>query len=141
MKIIKDNIWNFYPQNYIVIPTNGFVKNTGENVMGKGLALQVKKKFPEFPKVFGRELKEYGNVPLIFTDYKFITFPVKRVWWEKADLKLIENSAQLLGEEWIHIPDHIYMPKVGCGNGQLNWEDVYPIIEKYLPLVTIVDWK
>lgn len=140
MKIIKDNIWNYHNKGYIVIPTNGYLKKSGENVMGAGLAKQVKEKYPEFPKLFGNEIKKYGNVPLIFTEYKLITFPVKHVWWEKADLKLIQESARLLNEEWIHIPDHIFMPKVGCGNGQLNWKDVEPIIETYLSLVTIVDY-
>lgn len=141
INIIKDDIWNYYKKGYIVIPTNGVIKNNGENVMGRGLALQVKKKYSEFPKLLGDNLKQYGNVPLIFTEYKFITFPVKHYWWEKADLKLIKNSAQLLGKEWIHKPELIYMPKIGCGNGHLNWEDVVPIIEEYLPLVTIIDFN
>jgi len=33
------------------------------------------------------------------------------------------------------------MPKVGCGNGKLKWEEVEPIIEKYLPNINIVDWS
>jgi len=141
MRILKANIWKFYKKGYIIIPTNGCVKKNGENVMGKGLALQVKREYPSFPKIFGERLKQEGNIPMIFVGYGFITFPVKHNWWEKADLELIEESAKKLSQ-WIEMSVKKYMPKVGCGNGQRNWElEVKPIIEKYLPNITIIDWS
>jgi hypothetical protein len=137
-EIYVDNIWNAWNKGFcIVIPTNGFVKKNGECVMGRGLALQAKERFPDLPKRLGHRIGEFGNVVFIFREYRLLTFPVKhKKWWEKADLKLIEKSAKELQEIFKYnlcgIPTPVYLPKVGCGNGKRNWTDVKPILEKYL---------
>jgi hypothetical protein len=63
-----------------------------------------------------------------------ITFPVKRNWWEVADLALIERSARELLKiiEVKRIRGAIYLPRPGCGNGRLKWEDVKKI---FLPIL------
>jgi hypothetical protein len=138
MKEIKTNIWNFHRAGFwIVIPTNGFVKNDGECVMGRGLAKQAAIKFPSLPKELGDRLKEYGNVIFTFHKYRIITFPVKHQWMEMANLELIEKSAKSLRDDIFKynlsgILTPVYLPKVGCGNGKLSWEKVKPILEKYL---------
>jgi hypothetical protein len=143
MQIINNDIWNYWKQGaYIVIPTNGFVKKTGELVMGRGLALQAKEYIHSIESILGGLIKEFGNIPFVIEEANIISFPVKHNWWEKADLKLIEISAVLLKKYKLTYPNifPVYMPKVGCGNGQLNWKDVEPIIEEYLGnLVIIVD--
>lgn len=147
MKIIKNNIWNYYkPDSYIGITTNGFVKKTGECVMGRGIALEAKTKFPELPFLLGKHIKTVGNTVAFFEDLKLFSFPVKHNWWEKADLNLIEESAKDLAERFrqgyelgADLPK-LYLPKPGCGNGQLLWKDVEPILDEYLsPLVIIID--
>jgi hypothetical protein len=82
--------------------------------------------------------------------YGIIFMPVKHNWWEKADPELIVQSAhevvaladreQALYKranesnghpervEWANI----WMPRPGCGNGRLRWEDVKPRIEPIL---------
>ena len=58
-------------------------------------------------------------------------FPVKHQWFdEKADLKLIEKSCKDLVES---LADGltIALPKIGCGAGKLEWDEVKPILEKY----------
>lgn len=144
MKIIKDDIWKYDQEGYIIVTTNGFIKSNGECVMGAGIAQQAKIKYPKLPKELGTMIKQYGNVPFAFYGAHIITFPVKDVWWEKADLNLIEQSCihlKLLLLKEVESTWKIYMPKVGCGNGQLDWKDVEPIIENHLPFVTIVDHK
>lgn len=143
MQEITGNIWEKYEKGlhyndgtYIVIPTNGFVRKNGTCVMGRGLALQAAKKFPELGKQLGDRIKEYGNVIFTFCNINIITFPVKHNWWENADLKLIEQSAKDLATIYKYnlsgLPTPVYLPRVGCGNGKLNWKDVKPILEKYL---------
>ena len=137
MKTIKGDIWSFWNDGYyIVIPTNGSIKNNGECVMGKGLALQAKEKFPELPLELGKRIYEYGNEVFIFSKYRLITFSVKAVWYEKARLELIEKSSNQLREIFRYnlsgLPTPVYLPKVGCGNGRLDWTEVKPILEKYL---------
>ena len=135
MKEIVGDIWTEAESPaYIVVPTNGFVKNNGECVMGRGLAYQAKTQFPMLPKELGTRIKENGNIVFVFDEYEIITFPVKHNWMEMADLNLIEGSARRLRkialEEIYPLP--IYMSHVGCGNGGLNWQDVKPIIKRYL---------
>ena len=134
MRRVKGNIWDFYNQNSIIaIPTNGTVKRNGEAVMGRGVALQARKKFPDLPEGLGACIKRYGNRVVILDGptklRKMVSFPVKHNWWEKADLKLIEESAKQLAS--LCPQEEIYLPRVGCGNGKLDWKDVKPILEKY----------
>jgi hypothetical protein len=30
------------------------------------------------------------------------------------------------------IQEEVYLPQLGCSNGQLKWKDVKPLMEKYL---------
>jgi len=141
IQIIKDDIWRFQPHSYVIVPTNGFVKRNGECVMGAGLAQQAKIKNPKLPFLLGQKIEQFGNHVFQFHPFLIITFPVKSVWWLKADLKLIEQSSIELKELIKSVPGGFCMPKVGCGNGQLDWSQVEPIIEKYLPNVRVVDQK
>jgi len=130
------NLWDFYkkdPEAYICITTNGFVKKTGECVMGRGVALEAKQKFPELPKLLGFLIKKFGNYVFIFPRYNIFTFPTKHKWMEDSDLKLIEKSAAHL-MLYINKFDisRVYLPRPGCGNGKLKWKDVKPIIENIL---------
>lgn len=145
MIIKKGNIWNYWEKGYwIIIPTNGFVKKNGRAVMGRGLALQAKNRFSylNFSTIFGKRLKMYGNKVWTIPEIRLITFPVKHNWWEIADLELIEKSAEELKFQSKCIFGEIYLPKVGCGNGKLNWKEVEPILDAELDdRFVIVDLK
>jgi len=136
---VKGDIWKLWEGgHFIVIPTNGFVKNNGEAVMGRGLAYDAKIKFPKLPYELGELLKKYGNDVFIFRDYRIFTFPVKHKWDEKADIELIKFSAiglRNLVALWVRskkLVPPVYIPRVGCGNGRLDWKDVKPILESCL---------
>jgi hypothetical protein len=126
-----------------VIPTNGQIDMRGFAVMGAGLALDAKNKYPELPARLGRKLKTQGNNVYFFTFHNrefepldvIFTFPTKGHWKDKSDMVLIEKSAvQLKGymDELWDIwgdPTPFLAPKVGCGLGNLNWKDVKPLLE------------
>lgn len=112
--------------------------------MGRGTALQAAKMYPWLPADLGRLLKSERNVPYTFFPLGYlslITFPVKHHWREKADLDLIEQSTKLL-VDIANCFDYkeIFLPRPGCANGQLVWEEVAPIL---VPLLddrfTVVD--
>ena len=132
MKEITGNIWDYYDKgNWIVLTTNGTVRKDGACVMGRGVALQAKQRFPNLPFMLGSFISITGNKSYWFRSYRIITFPVKHNWWEKAILGLIENSCNLLVKDFpANFP--IYMVRPGCGNGGLEWKDVKPVLEKYL---------
>lgn len=133
MKIIKDDIWKYRGNKTpICVTTNGFVKKSGECVMGRGIAHQTKLKFPEFPLLVGEKIRQFGNKVFYFRGYDIITFPVKHNWWNEGSLELIRESAtkllELLDEYKF---DEIYLTKPGCHNGKRDWEtEVKPILEE-----------
>lgn len=132
MKEIKADIWDYHKLGHrIVVPTNGFVKNNGCAVMGRGLALEASKKFKGLPLDLGTCIKIVGNHVVYWPEpMNLYTFPVKSVWWVNADPKLIRQSMiELMG--LIPKDGHVYMPRVGCGNGQLHWGEVETIIQQY----------
>lgn len=136
------NLWE-YEADARVITTNGFVKNNGEAVMGRGCALEAAKKYPSLSKDLGVRIKHSGNRVFGFKYDKDIifTFPVKHNWYEKADIDLIARSALQLIDEIVHSPvnvnhfdmyikSHIVIPRPGCGNGGLEWYQVQPMLEE-----------
>jgi hypothetical protein len=129
MQIIEGNLWKFHtPANWIVVPTNGSIRKDGACVMGRGVALQAKKRYGTLPYELGTKIAASGNNVFTFKDYGILTFPVKHKWFENADLTLIEASAKQL----LYVVDRpIYLPMVGCGNGKLLWRDVRPVLDKY----------
>lgn len=141
IKSERGSIWAYEKTHALVIPTNiGWRAKDQANVMGRGLALQAAQKYPEFQLWFGRECAARGaQTPVLaYPDAPLIAFPVKPLnaaapwlsWKNKADLKLIERSAQQLAELKVDRPVAVSM--VGCGNGGLEMGEVRPILDQYL---------
>lgn len=107
-------------------------------VMGKGLALQFKKRYPEMFKYY-RALC-YGNnfivgKPVIVAEYDhdIMLFPTKENWRDPSNILYIEYG--LLFVKNFLKSEHaqsIAFPKLGCGCGGLRWDDVKSLMEKYL---------
>lgn len=113
-----------------VITTNGYVTKDMKAVMGRGCALEAKLKFPGIDETLGRMLHNFGNVPhIINLNPIVVSFPTKYHWKEMSDIGLIERSGHKLRSladefNW----SFISMPRPGCGNGRLNWDDVKPVL-------------
>ena len=150
--VIHGDIWKYHKDGYyIVVPTNGYVKANGECVMGRGLALQAKTKFVDLPKLLGTLIRTHTNQVYAFPSFRIFTFPVKHNWYEQANLYLIEKSCTELMHytepllvtyiPGIKLP--IYLPKVGCGNGKLDWDVVGTVIDNCLPAdkFVVCDYK
>lgn len=108
-------------------------------VMGKGIALAFKTRFPVMfrdykDRCFRKEVK-LGE-PYIFNENgrTIINFPTKQHWRNASTLEDIRKGLQYLAE---HLEawgiTSLAIPPLGCGNGGLNWNDVKPLIEAYLP--------
>ena len=136
----SQDIWT-YQANCVVITTNGFVRRDGACVMGRGIALQAKRRYPSVEYRIGEAIRSQGNHVYMMGD--LCTFPVKHNWWEKADLDLIRRSAQELAELARQYPDMVFaMPHPGCHNGGRDWSEVKPLLESVLPdNIHIVDYK
>lgn len=112
-------------------------------VMGKGIALQFKKKFPENFKAYERACKN-GEVEIgkMFTfptnrltnPRYIINFPTKQHWREKSRLEYVREGLDDLLREIKRLNiSSVAIPPLGCGNGGLDWEtEVRPLIEEAL---------
>lgn len=136
MREVKGDIWKFYEAgNWICITTNGTVRKDGCAVMGRGVALDASMKIPGLQRALGQRLLSYGNKVHVFEHSRIVTFPVKHNWYDKqADLALIRVSAAELLRRWKYkiSPSPIYLPRPGCGNGRLRWDDVRTVIAPIL---------
>jgi len=132
MKIVFGDLWK-YKGDIICITTNGVVTGQGKLVMGRGSAEEAKERFPGLDKLAGELVKTNGNIAQFVTLNLYI-FPTKRHFVERADVRIIKRSAlQLARDAKLH-PEKIFiLPRPGCGNGGLEWENVRPIIGPILP--------
>lgn len=107
-------------------------------VMGKGIALKFKQEYPDMFKDY-RSLCDQKRVilgqPYLWkeSDPWILNFPTKDDWKKKSKIKSIEDGLRYLAEhaqEWGITS--LAIPALGCGEGGLNWEDVRPLIQRYL---------
>jgi O-acetyl-ADP-ribose deacetylase (regulator of RNase III) len=109
-------------------------------VMGRGIALQFRKAFPENFKIYEAACKRGEVKPgemLVFDTHQvtnpryIINFPTKRHWRDQSRITDIESGLEALVEE-VHDRgiSSIAVPALGCGLGGLKWSEVRPRIEK-----------
>jgi len=111
-------------------------------VMGKGIALQFKKRFPMNYKLYSEACKK-GEVVIgkmfvvkenTFKGEKMIiNFPTKTAWFKKSQYTFIEEGLKDL----VKVIDQykiksIAIPPLGSGNGGLKWDKVKSMMNEYL---------
>lgn len=113
-------------------------------VMGKGIALQFKRIYPDMFKRY-RDHCEHdrltiGNLFLWKTPHKWVlNFPTKEHWRNPSRPEYIEEGLQ----KFVSIYDElgitsIAFPALGCGNGELDYEaQIQPLMESYLGNLSI----
>ena len=128
-------------------------------VMGKGIALEFKKRFPEMYKDYvarckarqvqlGKpylfpEPREMGQLSLLPDpdspeQRRILNFPTKKHWRSRSYLTDIEAGLA-------HLDQHyrtwgitsLAVPALGCGNGGLTWQAVGPILYRHLNRIDI----
>lgn len=107
-------------------------------VMGKGIALSFKKMYPEMFEAYRKECDKHrliiGKLMLWYgTDHWVLMFPTKEHWRNSSRLEYIEKGLMTFVRKYTDYNiTSIAFPKLGCGNGELDWIDVKPLMEKYL---------
>lgn len=118
-------------------------------VMGKGIALQFRRAYPDMFKEYARAAKA-GEIQLgkmhvweteSLTGPRFvINFPTKRHWRSPSRLQDIESGlrdlVQVIRDRQIR---SVAVPPLGCGHGGLRWLDVEPLIRKAFDALPDVD--
>ncbi|MEX1019361.1 MAG: macro domain-containing protein [Litorilinea sp.] len=133
-----------YKKGNIVKESTEAIVNTVNcvGIMGRGIALQFKKSFPENYKSYVAACKRDEVIPgrmFVFetdglTNPRYIiNFPTKRHWRGKSRMEDIESGLVALATE-IRSRNikSIAIPPLGSGLGGLDWADVRPRIEDAL---------
>lgn len=133
-----------------------------QGIMGKGLASRAKYQFPdayveyqracqeqmlstECPFLYKRENPLEAELSYDPTQAQlesepvwFLFFATKQHWRNKSQLSWIENGLIWLAKNYKSLQiKSLAMPALGCGLGELSWEDVGPLMVRYLSQLDI----
>lgn len=137
MQLERGNMWSvFFNTDIFMITTNPIIKKDGSVVMGRGIALEAKTRYPTLPYDFGKALKtcfvDYGQcyVGCIdkYEETPICYFMVKSHWAERADLDIIKQSVFCLKNSPMINCNRIDLNFPGIGNGGLPREQVLPLL-------------
>jgi O-acetyl-ADP-ribose deacetylase (regulator of RNase III) len=123
-------------------------------IMGRGIALQFRKEFPENYDAY-RAVCDRGELHpgmmLVFSLNRLqspryiINFPTKRHWKGNSRIEDIQAGLESLAEEVRQRGiSSVAVPPLGCGLGGLNWDQVRPLIEEafsHLPGVRVLVYE
>ncbi|MBN9391981.1 MAG: macro domain-containing protein [Chloroflexi bacterium] len=115
-----------------------------QGVMGKGIALQFKKRFPamfaDYAAQCDRSEVKLGE-PYIFKSASgpwILNFPTKNHWRDRSYLKDIVKGLEYLLAYYREMGiSSMAVPALGCGAGGLEWEEVGPVLYEYLGKMAI----
>lgn len=128
------SVWDAY-----CCTTNTRITRLNCLVMGKGIALIFKNQWPWLPEEWGRRTTSAGKPHVLVTIVSrpgggvgyvhLVSFPTKEDWRNPSSLSLIERSAKQLqiiieAMGW----RNVLLPRPGCANGGLSWNDVRPVL-------------
>lgn len=136
--------------NLLASPAQALVNTVNTvGVMGKGIALQFKERFPENFKIYEKACKakevKIGKMLVVKEqtlegEKIIINFPTKTEWFKKSQYSYIEEGLKDL----VRVIDSyqiksIAIPPLGAGNGGLKWDRVKEMIASFLSTVKDVE--
>ncbi len=112
-------------------------------VMGAGVALEFKKRYPDMYKDYVHRCKSGEIKPGIPTVWKssnffdenieIVNFPTKNHWRRPSKYEYIEQGLEWLSQFLSNRPDAtVTLPALGCGHGGLDWKIVKELINRHL---------
>ena len=114
-----------------------------KGVMGKGLALAFKQKYPDMFEVYKQDCKtgrlHIGRPTLYQKSNPWIlNFPTKDDWRLPSKPEYLSAGLEYLVANYKKVGiKSIAFPKLGAQNGKLSWDDVGPLMTKYLSQLDI----
>jgi hypothetical protein len=157
MKEAICNIWDRHAEKkWICVTTNYGWRPDHWAVMGAGVALQARDRYPEIAREYGKFCFNYCtanpdtvNIDICpFPNHHIICFATKSLdvekpwlsWKQSSSIEQIIHSCKSL-VDWMtlnKIVTNIYLPRPGCQNGGLSWKFVKNHIHTLLPDNVIV---
>lgn len=141
----------FKTGNLLTIDAEALINTVNTvGVMGKGIALQFKKAFPENFKAYKKACDEHkvesGHMFIVdresLTNPHFIiNFPTKRHWKGMSKLTDIKSGLISLVEDVQKLGiKSVAVPPLGCGLGGLDWNQVYSLMGEIFAKAPDVEW-
>ena len=112
-----------------------------EGVMGAGIALDAKNRWPEIYDVYSKrcELNGFDVGEIMWADSvskKVALFPSKKLWRAPSKLSYISDGLDTLRTDIDQMSiTSIALPHLGCSNGGLTWSEVKPLIVEKLSTI------
>ncbi len=109
-----------------------------KGVMGKGLALAFKQRYPDMFPVYQQECKtgklRIGRPTLYQKSSPWIlNFPTKDSWKANSKLEYLEQGLAYFVAHYQEAGiTSIAFPKLGAQNGKLAWSEIGPLMVQYL---------
>lgn len=108
-------------------------------VMGKGIALEFKKKFPKMFNDYKERCQSHAVRPgepyfyLVEPNKYILNFPTKNHWKEKSKMDYVIDGLKWFCNNYQKYNFHsIAFPALGCGNGGLSFTDVKRTMVSFL---------
>lgn len=121
-----------------------------QGIMGKGIALQFRKAYPENYEAYRKACKRREVRPgrmfifdrEAFTNPRYIiNFPTKRHWKANSRIEDIESGLKALVADVKNLKIHsVAVPPLGSGLGKLYWPDVLALMKAAFSGVDDVRW-
>jgi O-acetyl-ADP-ribose deacetylase (regulator of RNase III) len=114
-----------------------------EGVMGKGIAKRFKSEYPAMFKEY-KKLCDAGELVIgklqlwKGAEHWVINFPTKTTWRKPSSLDYLVAGLETFRAVYQQIGiTSVAFPPLGCGNGELEWKEVRPVMEHYLENLSI----
>jgi len=109
-----------------------------DGFMGKGLALEIKRRFPpvfaKYQKLCRKGQMRVGKLQLIKGPGQWVlNFPTKNHWRGRSRISFVEAGLKNFKATYKRRGiTSIAFPPLGCGSGGLQWGEVKPLMYCYL---------
>lgn len=128
----------------LVNTVNTQLSPSGKPVMGKGVALAFKEKYPSILDDYEKAIRSGELVPgraLLFDlpdGRKWAALATKDHYFKPSEMEWVDSGLKELGEAVAKAGlKTIALPPPGCGNGGLKWNEVEPLVHKHLANVEV----
>jgi DNA protecting protein DprA len=107
-------------------------------VMGKGLALAFRQRYPKMYEAYLRDCqsrKLHPGCPTLYTESEpwILQFPTKDHWRDPSKIDDLQQGLEYFAASFKGAGIRsIAFPKLGCGEGGLLWSEVGPMMAHYL---------
>ncbi len=114
-----------------------------KGIMGKGLALAFKQKYPDMFSVYKQDCKTgrlHIGRPTLYQKSEpwILNFPTKDDWRQPSKLEYLSKGLEYLVANYEKAGiKSIAFPKLGAQNGKLLWDEVGPLMARYLSQIDI----